>query len=187
MIDYIEPDIKFSFKKESVIKYDDTLSHDKCKHASKKGVDFIYKYGSKLMLIEVKDFNRDTNNKTHLQKDKILKATYKTLQLDKSNPFDLFVEKIIQKINDTLLDLYSSIIIDSKSVLIELNSRIKEIIFIVVVDLPNDMKEYLSPISDKITQCFKKYSCIFHADIVVIDSNSRLNSFKMQKISKVIK
>ncbi|MGM0520263.1 MAG: hypothetical protein ACQERD_11555 [Campylobacterota bacterium] len=182
MVEHIEPDIKFRFKKNSVIKYDDTATHEQCKHASKKGVDFVYKYGSKLMLIEVKDFNRNISNKTQTQKEQILKNTYKTLEMSNENPFEAFASKIIQKVNDTLLDLYSANVLDGKDTLRELTNRVKEIVFVVVVDLPQNMKEYLNPISDKLTQYFKKYSCIFETDIVVLDSSSKLSSFTIQKV-----
>jgi dGTP triphosphohydrolase len=182
VIEHIEPDIKFSFKKESVIKYDDTKIHEECKHTSKKGVDFVYKYGSKLMLIEVKDFDRNIDKKTEFQQKQILKATYKTLELNSINPFEGFVNKIIQKVNDTLLDVFSSSILQNKQELKKLTSKIKELIFVVIIDLPQDMKEYLNAISDKLTQYFKKYSCIFDTNVVVIDSTSKLSSFTMQKI-----
>lgn len=182
VVEHIEPDIKFSFKKDSVIKYDDTHMHGECKHTSKKGVDFIYKYGAKLMFIEVKDFDRNLTGKTEFQQNQILKATYKTLELNSSNPFEGFVNKIIQKVNDTLLDVFSSSISKNKQELKKLSSKIKELIFIVVIDLPQDMKEYLNAISDKLTQYFKKYSCIFDTNVLVIDSTSKLSSFVMQKI-----
>jgi hypothetical protein len=43
-------------------------------------------------------------------------------------------------------------------------------------------KEYLNAISDKMTQYFKKYSCVFDTNVLVIDSTSKLSSFAMQKI-----
>ena len=182
MITHIEPDIKFMFKKDTVLKYDDSPIHTKCKHTSTKAVDFIYKYSSKLLLIEVKDFNRNLTNKTEFVKNQILKESIKSLELHKENPFESFVNKIIQKLNDTLLSLYSSMIYKSKQELSRLNQRIKEIVFVLVLDLPNELKEYMSTIQDKIEQYILKYSCMFDIQFLLIDSNSKLRSFEMEKI-----
>ena len=68
----IEEEIEFNFKTETVLKYDDTLFHMNCKGDNKKGVDFLYKVNSNLLLIEVKDYNTDISEKSSIEKKKIL-------------------------------------------------------------------------------------------------------------------
>jgi hypothetical protein len=179
MLELIEPDIKFIFNKDSVVKYDELNSHKNCGHFSKKGVDFIYKFGSKLILIEVKDFNRKNSNSFIQQR--IEKSIKKKLEINKQTPFEIFINDIIQKFNDTLLDLYSSLIknIDELKLF---TKRIKEIIFILVLELPDTFKFYKQVIQDKIEQEIKKLNCIFNANLLLIDSSIKLQSFKMEKL-----
>ena len=179
MVELIELDIKFSFQKETAIKYDELATHTKCKHFSKKGVDFLYKFGSKLMLIEVKDFNRQNSNDV-IQKQ-IEKATKKKLEINKEIPFETFIQDIIQKFNDTLLDLYSSFI-KSVDELKIFTKRIKEIVFILVLELPDIFKPYRQVIQDKIEQEIKKLNCIFNANFLLIDSTFQLKSLRMEKL-----
>jgi len=179
MLELIEPDIKFIFNKDSVVKYDELNSHNKCGHFSKKGVDFIYKFGSKLILIEVKDFNRKNSNSFIQQR--IEKSIKKKLEINKQTPFETFTNDVIQKFNDTLLDLYSSLIknIDELKLF---TKRIKEIIFILVLELPDAFKFYEQVIQDKIEQEIKKLNCIFNANFLLINSTAKLQSFKMEKL-----
>ena len=177
MIELTEPDIKFKFK-DNVLKHDELELHTKCKHYSKKGVDFIYKYNSKLLLIEVKDFNRK-NNDNFIQK-KINKSTYKKLEISKNLPFKNFTNEIIQKFNDTLLDLYSSLLNNIEE--FKIFNSTKEIVFILVLELPDELKIYRQVIQDKITQEIRKLNCIFNSDFLLVDSNTKLESFKMEKL-----
>jgi len=179
MVELIEPDIKFSFKKETAIKYDELSTHNRCKHFSKKGVDFLYKFGSKLMLIEVKDFDRQNSNDFIQQQ--IEQSTKKKLELNKETPFKTFINDILQKYNDTLLDLYSSFI-ESIDELKIFTKRIKKIVFILVLELSDIFKPYRQVIQDKIEQEIKKLNCIFNANFLLIDSTSKLQSFKMEKL-----
>ena len=177
MIELTEPDIKFKFK-DNVFKYDELELHTKCKHYSKKGVDFIYKYKSKLLLIEVKDFNRK-NNDNFIQK-KINKSTYKKLEISKNTPFKNFTNEIIQKFNDTLLDLYSSLLNNIEE--FEIFNSTKEIVFILVLELPDELKIYRQVIQDKIAQEIRKLNCIFNSNFLLVDSNTKLESLKMEKL-----
>ena len=60
--------------------------------------------------------------------------------------------------------------------------RIKEIIFILVLELPDAFKFYEQVIQDKIEQEIKKLNCIFNANFLLINSTAKLQSFKMEKL-----
>jgi hypothetical protein len=180
-----EPDIRFIFKENTVIKYDESIYHKICKHTNLKGVDFIYKYTSKLLLVEVKDFNR---NYAHLDKRKqenIFKQHYKTLGLNTTTPFETFCSNIIQKYNDTLLSLFSNHIIDNNDDnLSKITQQIQTIVFILVIDLPHDMLGFLNTISDKLESKMKKYKCLFDTEFILLTPNTvnDIHCFTIEKI-----
>ena len=85
-----EEEIEFNFKEEMVLKYDETTFHDSCKGNNKKGVDFLYKVDSNLLLIEVKDYDTDISKKTSNEVEKILKSRNNSLEIEEANPYEKF-------------------------------------------------------------------------------------------------
>jgi hypothetical protein len=179
-----EPELELTFKEDTVIKYDESIYHERCKHTNLKGVDFIYQYTSKLLLIEVKDFNRNFAHLKKIKQEKILKQQYETLGLDTETPFETFCTNIMQKYNDTLLSLFSNIIDNNDNNLSKITNKIQKIVFILVKDLPHDMLGFLNAIADQLENKIKKYKCLFDAEFVLLtlETASEIKCFTIKKI-----
>ncbi|CAA6820073.1 MAG: Unknown protein, partial [uncultured Sulfurovum sp.] len=178
----IENEIEFNFIEETVLKYDDSSVHKQCKSYNKKGVDFLYKFNSNLFLIEVKDYDTDLSSKNSKEKEKVLKDRDKSLEINKQNSFDMLSFNIEQKFNDTLLNLFSSTLInkiDLKPFLV----KTKTITLILIIDLPYALEAEAKNIERKFNEKLEKIKCLFNLNFLLLNSNSELKSFQMKRVS----
>jgi len=179
----IENEIEFDFKHETVMKYDETNHHKRCKGSDKKGVDFLYKVDSNLLLIEVKDYNTNISKKTNTEIKKITKDRENSLDREKETPYKAISSNIEQKFNDTLLHLFSSTLHkNNKTELKEFLTQIEKITLILIIDLPYELQGELDNIETKLNQKLKKIKCIFNIDFLILNSKSELNSLKMNRV-----
>ena len=178
-----EEEIEFNFKYETILKYDDSPFHKRCNQNDKKGIDFLYKVNSNLLLIEVKDYNTNTSKKSSTETKKIINDRKKSLEIEEKNPYEQISLNIEQKVNDTLLNIFSSTFNkNNKNELKTYVTGIQKITIILIIDLSYELQASLAPIEAKLNKKLEKLKCIFDTDLLILNSTTQLDSFTMKRI-----